>query len=166
MSKCANLTQQHFFTAFCWGLWEIRKNVSRPGNPCAEGLWKVLKVPLCVNGVIWAGGHWNFLKKFPLCVGGVLCAVGLWNIFKKVPPGPCAGGLWNIFKKVPPVCGWWALYWRLWNENFCKKSMCYIGTLHVHFCTEICSAFFDGTCSFFTFSNGTETFFVFADRAL
>ena len=46
--------------------------------------------------------------------------------------------------------------------NFlCVWSLYYIGTLPVHFCTEICSAFFDGTCSFFYFFEWNWNFFLF-----
>ena len=44
---------------------------------------------------------------------------------------------------------------------FALRYLYYIGTLPVHFCTEICSAFFDGTCSFFYFFEWNWNFFLF-----
>ena len=86
---------------------------------------------------------------FPVCA---LCGGTLKN-FEKFPIGIshlCVGFL---------VCG----VWKLWKfSKFpCVWALCYIGTLPVNFCIEICSAFFDGTCSFFYFFEWNWNFFCF-----
>ena len=88
-----------------------------------------------------AWGHWVFQ-----------CSPVLWCVrtlsFFKVPCvcALCCGvwGLW-VFSKFPCV---WNSVPVLERLSFHKKSLYYIGTLPVHFYTEICSAFFDGTFSF------------------
>ena len=55
----------------------------------------------------------------------------------------------------------WCVRTLSFSKFPCVCALCYIGTLPVHFCTEICSAFFDGTCSFFYFFEWNWNFFLF-----